>query len=171
MVTKIQARKIYTCKVAVAVTDKDICDGKACDPLHCMHKVAITRAIAKQFNLPEDEYRKLHVKVANTGIRFNLNGYRWSAIMPNRAMNNLILFDDQEKRHLVKPHSYTITATRGSKVIPFTRERQEQINAARRERARAGRPDKTYTAPTIRQRIVGNVIDNRGQHTAPEVSP
>jgi hypothetical protein len=67
----------------------------------------------------------------------------------------LIKFDNPKTCHLVKPHKYSVVATRGAKIRPTSPERQKQINEARTERAKAGTPDKQYNRHTLRQRIVG----------------
>jgi hypothetical protein len=42
----------------------------------------------------------------------------------------------------VQSHKYRVEATKHHAIQPMTRERQEQINEARRRRIAAGRPDK-----------------------------
>jgi hypothetical protein len=53
----------------------------------------------------------------------------------------------------VKSHSYWIEVHKQGKIQPFTRERQEQINEARRRRKAEGRPDKNRY--DLRYRVEG----------------
>ena len=94
------------------------------------------------------------MKVDGGKVRFIYDGYRWRAPTPMVAKDALILFD-KKKRHLIKPHRYKLKAERGSKVLPLTRERKDQINEARQRRLAEGRPDKVHDAKTVHQRVVG----------------
>jgi hypothetical protein len=157
-------RQIETLKLHVSIVSTDIEIGIPCDPTRCMHRVGITRAATQQLNLTEEEARKLHVTVKNSGITFNYQGHRWRSPTPQKAINSLIQYDNEKTRQLVRPHNYAITAIKGEKVVPFTRERQDQINAARIARAEAGCPDRVYKKPTLRDRIVGNTLDLRADN-------
>lgn len=150
---KERKRQIVTLTIRVETEQEDIDEG-ACGLIKkCMEKLAIARALVQQLDLKAAATAKLHVRVDGGHVRFNYNGYRWVANTPAKAKNALIRFD-RDKR-LARPHSYTLVATRTTKVVPFTRERQEQINDARIKRARLGLADKVYIAPTIHQRVVG----------------
>jgi hypothetical protein len=88
-------------------------------------------------------------------IKFNYGRYRWRATTPNTAKNSMLDFDNPKRHHLVKPHRYTVNAVRGTKITPFTRERQDQVNEARRVRIAEGRRDKDYGRRTTHQRVIG----------------
>lgn len=146
-------RHITTLKVRVETKQEDIDEGECKLITKCMEKIAIARALTNQLELKPDEVTKLHVRVDGGHIKFNYDGYRWEANTPTKAKNALIRFD--RDKSLVRPHTFTIIATRTNKVLPFTDERRDQINKARAERAKRGMPDKAYSTPTIHERVVG----------------
>jgi hypothetical protein len=115
-----------------------------------MHKIAIERELR---NLdPKGGDHKVRIDAGD--IRFNFQGYRYRAHVPRVAKLALIQFDKERKTRAraerqgakfvskVEPHRYRVEAVKGAKIQPFTRERQEQINEARRRRVAEGRPDK-----------------------------
>lgn len=142
-----------TCSVPVNVLKRDIEEGACGLQYKCMHKIAVARSLEEKFKGD----RVHHVRVSGESVKFNGGGYRWIAALPPRAQRTMQLFDDPETKHLVKPHSYRLVAERKSKVKNATRDRQSQINEARRARIRAGIPDKEYHHPTVRERITGQV--------------
>jgi hypothetical protein len=115
-----------------------------------MEKVAIARTLMTKFRGKSDA--ELRVRVDAGHIRFNLRGCRWVADTPKIARNSLIRFDRKEG---VKPHSYTVVARKIATIKKIPRERQDQVNTARRARIRAGQPDKVYGRKTLRKRVVG----------------
>jgi hypothetical protein len=143
-------RRVESLKFKVDVTQGDIDNGECRLTSQCMEKVAIARTLMNQFRGKSDA--ELRVRVDAGHIRFNLRGCRWLADTPKIAKVSLIKFDRKET---VKPHSYVVVARRVSKIKTRSRERQNQINAARRARIRAGKPDKLYNRKTLRKRIVG----------------
>lgn len=140
---------IETIEFGVHVRQKHIEEGKCRLASKCMEKLANAEALIALF---PNETGNFHVRVDAGHIRFNADGYRWIASTPKIAKYNLIEFD---RKRPVSPHSYKVTAQKMSKIVPISRERQAQINEARRRRSAAGIPDKKYTKQTLRQRVVG----------------
>jgi len=147
---KTNTRKVETFKFKVDVTQADIDNGKCRLAMQCMEKVAIARTLMNQYHGKNDA--ELRVRVDAGHIRFNLRGQRWVADTPKVARTSLIRFDEKKP---VGPHSYFVSARRVGAIVKRSRERQDQINAARRVRIRAGLPDKVYARNTLRKRIVG----------------
>jgi hypothetical protein len=148
-----------------AVTDHDIINGQCLLQARCMYKVATARTL---LGLEKKSGTGLgpnthHVRVDGQFFRFNFRGYRWKAPTPKLCHRNLLKYDiwgkSGDRRRgapcPVKPHSFKIKAERTSKIRPISRERQDQVNAARRERVAQGLPDKEYKGRTFRQRIAG----------------
>lgn len=132
----------------VAVIAEDIESGECRLAHRCMEKLAVARALNDVF--PDETSH--HVRIDAGHIRFNADGHRWIANTPKIARRALIEFDHKRP---VRPHSYKLTAQRTTKILPNPRKRQDQINTARRKRIAAGVPDKTYTAQSLRKRIIG----------------
>lgn len=147
---KSRTRQIEELKLPVTVTENDIQNGECRIASRCMEKVAVARTLMKQYRGTSDA--ELRVRVDAGHIKFNLRGFRWAADTPKVAKNALIRFDLKKP---VKPHGYVLTARRGTKIIPPSRERQDQVNAARRARIKAGTPDKVYGRKTLRKRVMG----------------
>ena len=160
-IMKARTKVIETIKIAVHTTVSDIKNGRCGLVGRCMEKVAIERALRKMDPSGGDH----HVRIDGGDIRFNLAGHKWHAPTPKVAKRALIAFDRERKRRSlaekrgeifeskVQPHSYRFEATKREKIQRMTRERQEQINAARRKRQAEGRPDKkTYD---LRYRVEG----------------
>jgi hypothetical protein len=144
-------------KLRVETTQHDIEEGKCRLATKCMEKLAVTSALVRQLKIPPEDIASLHVRVDAGHIKFNYRGFRWLADTPSRVKDWLIRFDRGET---VRPHVYSIAARRTTEVIPFTKERQEQINLARQKRIREGRPDRNYTDPSIHQRVIGFALGN-----------
>ena len=161
---KLKTKIVETLKLRVDVQQRDIEEGKCNLVARCMHKVAIERALRKID--PKNDHK---VRCDGSIVRFALNGFRWHGIMPKIAKNNLLQFDKErrardkaEKAGLkfvskVKSHAYSLEVERGAKIIPFTRERREQVYDARRRRAAEGRPDKKKYDLRYRVQGLGNV--------------
>lgn len=144
----------------IHVTANDIEEGRCLLPNLCMVRVAVERHLRKL----DPTVPNHHTKVDAGHIRFNIDGYRYSGDTPKVAKLALIQFDKENKAQKkaeraglpfeskVKPFSFGFMALRGSKVMPMTRERQVQINEARKRRQAAGQKDRRYT---FRQRVVG----------------
>jgi hypothetical protein len=145
-----RTKTVETMSFAVETSATDIQNGRCGLVAACMEKVAIERKLRKLDPRGGDH----KVRIDGGQIRFNLGGYKWVAPTPKTAKVSLILFDRERKararaerqgqafRSKVQSHNYRIEAIRGNKIRPLTRERQEQINEARRRRAAAGKPDK-----------------------------
>jgi len=164
MVTK--KKTITQLKYRVTTTAQDILDGiEGCqNASRCMERIANVRALQEQFDVMPHESK---VRIDAGHIQFCLRGYRWKGETPKVPRRALIDFDRiirQSRRKLsrvelerlllenIKPHIYTVTAIRGGKIKEFSRERKNQINAARRARYAAGERPKRYT---LRQRVIG----------------
>lgn len=168
----IKTKKIQTTHFPVEVSKSDIVNGiEGCrDVAKCMERVSITRSLFDRFGvLPHDS----KVRIDAGKIRWCMDGYRWSADTPKIPRKWLILFDklihalrrkktplpeiERQVLAAVPPHNYTVEGVRGTKIIPFSRERKDQINKARRKREaeRRDRGDRSVTRYTLRQRVVG----------------
>jgi hypothetical protein len=147
---KTTTRRIETFKFKVDVTQADIENGECRMATRCMEKVAIARTLMTEFRGKSDA--ELRVRIDAGHIKFNLRGCRWIADTPKIAAHSLQKFDRKE---LVKPHSFVVVARKTATIKKVARDRQDQVNAARRARIRAGQPDKVYTRKTLRKRVVG----------------
>jgi hypothetical protein len=158
---KIKTKLIETLSFSVSVLKSDI-NGGACMLISkCMHKIAIERALRKLDPRGGDH----RTRVDGGNVKFNLRGYHWIAFAPKKLKTSLIVFDKEKRARAraerdgvefvskVVPHTYRVEAHRTSKIEPFTRERQEQVNEARRRRIAAGKPDKRNY--DIRHRVEG----------------
>jgi hypothetical protein len=146
---KSRFKTIETFKLKVDVQQRDIDGGKCMLVSKCMHKVAIERALRNVDAKGGDH----HVRCDGSDIKFNLDGSRWHAIMPKTGKTALLQFDKERKARdkaarlglpfvsKVKPHKYVIECMKKGKIQPMTRDRQEQINAARRRRIAEGMPE------------------------------
>ena len=149
---KTRTRTVQELIIPVKVTEADISNGECQIASRCMEKVAIARTLMARHRGQSDA--DLRVQIDAGHCRFNLYGHRWVADTPKAAKDALIRFDRKES---VAPHGYKLVARRTSKIVPPSRERQDQVNAARRARIRAGVPDKVYSRKTLRKRVVGFV--------------
>lgn len=153
-------KTVETIKLKIRVLQRHIDDGKCGMIYRCMEKVAIEEKLRAIDPSGGDHHTRVDAGV----VRFNYKGYRYEAILPRVAKKALIMFDSEKKARArasrkgekfvskVQPHGYVIEATKYRKVVEITRERQEQVNAARRKRKAEGRPDRTYD---LRGRIQG----------------
>lgn len=158
---QIKIKKIETLELRVDVLLRDIREGECCLPAKCMHKVATERKL-RDIDPKGGDHR---VRIDAGIIKFNLGGYRWSAVTPKRVKRSLLMFDREvtarkraEKRgevfvSKVVPHSWTMAAVKGSKIQPFTAERMQQVYEARRARKAAGIPDKA--SYDLHKRVLG----------------
>src|SRR5262245_7489812 len=158
---KLKSKIVETIKVRVIVTATDIAEGLCLLISKCMEKIAIERALRKLDPRGGDH----RVRIDGVQIRFNLDGHKWHALLPRPQKRMVIQFDHERKARerakkrgeafvsKVQPHRWIMEATKGDKIQPFTRERQEQVNAARRRRIAEGRPDKTHY--DLRHRVEG----------------
>ena len=143
---KESTKKVHLLKFKVQVKTSDIEEGECRKPSKCMEKLAVERALKELFPHEKQNHR---VRVNAGFTTFNAGGYRWRALQHRIAKAALIQFD---KKHPVDPHSYTLQAQREAKLVQATPTRRRQINAARKRRIAAGRPDKRYT---MHDRVVG----------------
>jgi hypothetical protein len=146
----IKTKTVETIRVKAHVGQRDIEEGKCGLISKCMGRIALERALR---NLdPKGGDHK--VKIDGGNVSFVLQGHRWRGFAPKELKCPLIQFDKERKAReraerlglpfvtKVKPFTFTVEAHKGAKIQPFTRERQEQVNEARRKRAAEGRPDK-----------------------------
>jgi hypothetical protein len=154
-------KTIETITFPVKVIQSDISQGKCGLISRCMHKVAIERAL--RVKDPRGGDHKVRIDGGN--FRFTLRGYKWRGMTPIKVKQTLVMFDKERKKRAkaeaageafmsaVKPHAYRLEAQRGEKVQAFTRERMDQVNAARNRRRAEGRPDKSKY--DLRHRVEG----------------
>ena len=157
----IHTKTIQVLRGTIHVTPRDIHDGECCIPNRCMIRISGERWLREIDPKGGDHKFRIDKGI----IKFNLGGYHWWAPVPLKPKRALLMFDDELKaRELaakngvpfvskVKPFSWKIEAIRGDKIVPFTPERQQQINEARRRRIEAGLPDKP--AYDLHRRVVG----------------
>jgi len=158
---KVSTKVVETISLKVDVIQRDIEEGKCGLISMCMEKVSIERALRKIDPKGGDHKVRIDAGI----VKFNLNGYRWRGITPKVAKRSLIQFDKEGKARdkaakagikfisRVKPHSYRMEAERLTKIVPFTRERMEQVYEARERRKIEGRPDKKKY--DLHYRVVG----------------
>jgi hypothetical protein len=147
----VKTKTVETVRVKVEVIQRDIEEGVCGSTSKCMEKVSIERALRKKDPRGGDHKVRIDAGI----VKFALKGYRWRGITPSVAKRSLIQFDKEAKARLkaekagvkhvskVKPHQYWLEAERMQKIVPFTRERMDQVNAARDRRRAEGRPDRT----------------------------
>jgi len=156
-----RTKTIETIGFTVHVQQRDIEGGKCSLISKCMHKIAIER----QLRIMDPKGGDHRVRVDAQIVRFNYGGYRYHGLLPKPAKMALLQFDRERRARekaekagnkfvsKVRPHMYRLEAERGAKTEAFTRERMEQVYAARRQRAAEGKPDKRKY--DIRARIEG----------------
>jgi hypothetical protein len=162
---KIKTKTVETIRFKVRTIQRDI-DGGRCGLISaCMEKVAIERALRK-FDPSGGDHR---VKIDGGNFVFNLRGHRWRGFVPKAIKKMIIAYDHERPKQnkaqklgqpftsKIGPHEYTIEAHKQEKIQPFTRERQEQVNEARRRRVAEGRPDKQKYDLRYRVEGLGNV--------------
>jgi len=119
-----------------------------CEPKKCWHFVAIS-ALIEQMESGVNH----HVRVDGAHIKLNYRGWRYVADVPLHVKRTILYFD-KGMYDRVHARSYKLRFRRTTKIIPISRERQDQVNAARKEREAAGKPDrKDY--PSMRRRVEG----------------
>lgn len=144
----------------IRVTQDDI-DGAKCRLTNqCMVRVATERYLRA---IDPSEYNH-HTKVDAGHIRFNKDGFHFSGDTPKVPKWALLQWDKEEKARAkaeklgvpfvseVKPFTFSMFATRGTKVEHMSRERQVHINEARKRREATGKKDNRYS---FRKRVVG----------------
>ena len=119
-----------------------------CEPKKCWHFVAISALIEQM-----EPGANHHVRVDGAHIRLNYRGWRYIADVPLHVKRTILYFD-RGMYDRVHARSYKLRFRRTTKIIPISRARQDQVNAARKERAAAGRPDRT-NYPSLRKRVEG----------------
>src|SRR5262245_30451076 len=105
---KLRTTKSVYFTFPVHTSKADIEEGECRLASHCMEKLAVTRALKREF--PGES--NFHVRVDAGYIKFNVQGYRWKGETPRIAKASLIAFD---MRKPVDPHSYRVRAERRNK--------------------------------------------------------
>lgn len=119
-----------------------------CEPKKCWHFVAISALMERM--QPGAIH---HVRIDGAHVKLNYRGWRYIADVPLHVKRTVLYFD-KGMYDRVHARPYKLRFRRTTKIIPISRERQDQVNAARKERAAAGRPDrKDY--PNMRKRVEG----------------
>jgi len=157
----LRTKTVKRLKLKVEVQQYDIDEGRCGKISLCMEKVAIERAL----RLIDPKGGDHKVRVDAGDVKFLLGGFRYHGHLPRKPKLLLIKYDKERKEReaaqkkgikfvsAVKPHIFNLVAEQGSKTKPFSQERKEQINEARRKRKAEGRPDnKRYD---LRHRVEG----------------
>ena len=119
-----------------------------CEPKKCWHFVAVSSVLEKME--PDANH---HVRIDGAHVKLNYRGWRYIADMPLHVKRTILYFD-KGMYDRVHARPYKLRFRRTTKIIPTSRERKDQINAARQERAAAGKPDRT-NYPSLRKRVEG----------------
>lgn len=129
--------------------DKAIDQDGFCDPRKCWHFVAISALMERL-----EPGAKHHVRVDAGHIKLNYRGWRYVADTPRHVKRSLMLFD-LKRYDEVYIREYKVRFRRTTKIVPVSRERQDQINAARELRIAAGGGERKHKYPNMRKRIEG----------------
>jgi hypothetical protein len=129
--------------------DKAINADGFCEPKKCWHFVAISFLMDRLD--PGENHR---VRIDGGHVKINYRGWRYVADTPRHVKRSLMLFDAKRYQE-VYIRQYTLRFRRSTKIIPPSRERQDQINAARLKRIAAGGDEKQRRYPNLRKRIEG----------------
>jgi|SRR6187397_2104958 hypothetical protein len=117
-----------------------------CHPKKCWHRMALYSIMQGL-----DPNGNHHIRVDAGHIKLNYKGYHYVADTPLHVKRSLMLFDAQRYDE-VRIRAYNLRFRRTTKVRSPTRERQDQVNEARRERRAQGIPARTYN---LRARVAG----------------
>jgi hypothetical protein len=112
---------------------------------------------------PENRRSHIYVRVDATGIATTPPGasHRYKAMMPAHALRHMRRFDEFKDRPVserlaeIKPFVMNLVFYRGRKAAVHDEARRTKINAARKARKAAGKPDKRYS---LKERLVGAAI-------------
>lgn len=133
-----------------AALDEAIGKNGFCNPKNCWHKVAVETAMSRLE--PKVNH---HVRVDAGHVKLNYKGWRYSADTPKFVKTSLMLFDAKCYND-VQVKLYSLDFRRTTEIIKVSRERQDQINAARRERIAAGtEKSRSGSKPSMRKRVEG----------------
>jgi hypothetical protein len=120
-----------------------------CSPTDCWHYVAIS---AEMHLL--DPVGNPHVRVDAGHVRVNYKGWRYTADTPRHVKRSLMLFD-LGRYEEIYVRKYGLRFRRSTKIVEVPRERQDQINAARRQRIVNGSIEHKRHYPNLRARVEG----------------
>mgnify|MGYP001600440646 CR=1 FL=1 len=128
--------------------DKAIADNGFCRPEKCWHKVAVNAIVIAW---GEGNAR---VKVDAGHIKLNYRGWRYIADTPRHVKRGLMLFD-KKLYDQVRIREYSLRFRRTTKIVAISPERQQEIEAARRARIKAGGTEHKRRYPNMRKRVEG----------------
>ena len=129
--------------------DEAIASNGFCSPRKCWHFVAINKLMDRL-----EPGTKHHVRVDAGHIKLNYKGWRYVADTPRHVKRSLMLFDKKRYNEVyVRP--YTLHFRRTTKILPYTKERQKQIDAAREKRIVEGRDNYQSPPVSLRKRVEG----------------
>jgi hypothetical protein len=95
-----------------------------------------------------------HIRVDAGHVRLNHRGWRYIADVPRHVKLSLMLFDARRFNE-VRVRTYKLRFKRTTKIRPISRERQDQVNAARKDRIAAGGNEHRRGYPNLHKRVVG----------------
>jgi hypothetical protein len=123
--------------------------GGKCDPKKCWHRMAIHKKMERR--APGENHR---VIVDAGHARLHYKGWRYIADQPQHVKRSILLFD-KERYDLLHIRNYKLQFRRTTRVVPVPRERQDQINEARRQRIAAGGNEYRRNYPNMKKRVEG----------------
>jgi len=129
--------------------DKAIEANGFCHPQKCWHRMAVYSLMERL--APGENH---HVRVDAGHIKVNYKGWRYISDAPSHVKRSLMLFD-AKRYDEVYIRRYKLRFRRSTKIIPVSRERQDQINAARKERIAAGGDEHRRNYQDLRKRVEG----------------
>lgn len=129
--------------LTVKVMNEDCHDDARGHPTKCAVSTALRRILPKA----------TYACTKHNGVTITINGHYFHFAQSNKGSHTI---DDFDRRRF-KPTALLLQLTDIRPVSKATNERKEQINEARRRRAKEGRPDKTYTGDPLRLRTAKSV--------------
>ena len=119
-----------------------------CEPRKCWHFIAVSALMERM--TPGENHG---VRIDGAHVKLRYRGWRYIADMPLHVKRTILYFD-RGMYDRVHARPYKLRFRRTTKIIAIPRARQDQINAARKSRAAAGKPDRT-DYPSLRKRVEG----------------
>lgn len=129
--------------------DKAIASGAHCDPRNCWQHLEVASILQAW-----DPNGNHHVRVDAGHVKFNLWGWRYTADTPRTVKRGFMLFD-LKRYEEIRIRPYKLRCRRSTKILPYTKERQAQINSARAVRVKEGRDNYTRPPVSLRKRVEG----------------
>jgi hypothetical protein len=132
--------KRYPSIIKVRITKEHIENGECGNSRNCMVGLAVQARLGLVHG---------YVHVDSTGVSITRRpDYREKALMPGKLAKEVCLHDEAKRLGLnpfdyVQPQVVTFKFVKTTKIAPkASKERRDQINKARRQRAAEGRPDR-----------------------------